>query len=130
MYDHIVANHSEYAEHIGIWNGDIHTPARRSSFVTLCTPLSLFNRLLEINSDSDVQHTFYDEIHDASHWSLLLLSCDLFRITKKNAKMKSVMKSATTSFLIIQYIVGAQQVSTLMHVLCIHIIIKFNNSMS
>ena len=44
----------------------------------LCTPRSMFRRMLAAESTMDVLHRIYDELHDAGAWELFLLSLDLY----------------------------------------------------
>ena len=84
------------SEWVTIWNGDPngHRWPRQQSFMVLCTPRSFFHRLLLTESTVDVQHLIYDEVHDASPWTLFLLSYHLSELSR-GANIKVHLMTAT-----------------------------------
>ena len=59
------------------------------------TPLSLLYRILLVDSYSDVQHAYFDEVHDLSHWGLLLLSFFVARISNGDENLWLHLMTAT-----------------------------------
>ena len=85
LYDHMQEEHLLIAPWISIWNGDPngHVWPQYDSFLVLCSPVSLFNRILGAKGGGkDVRHKIYDELHAGSPWQLFLLSSDLDEIAE------------------------------------------------
>ena len=85
LYEHMQETHPRIAPWMCIWNGDPngHVWPEFKSFIVLCSPVSVFNRMLETKGNGkDVTYTVYDELHTGSPWQLFLLSYDLAEITK------------------------------------------------
>ena len=85
LYEHMQETHPRIAPWMCIWNGDPngHVWPEFKSFIVLCSPVSVFNRMLEAKGNGkDVTYTVYDELHTGSPWQLFLLSYDLAEITK------------------------------------------------
>ena len=61
----------------------------------LCTPKSFYHRMLRAESARDVQHVIYDEVHDASPWTLFLLSHHLNKLSKGARCIKIYLMTAT-----------------------------------
>ncbi len=97
LFDYVKTNVADGEEWISIWNGDPdgHRWPKQESFVMLCTPRSMFRRMLSAESSMDVQHRVYDELHDATAWQLFLLSHDLYEITQ-GVDRKIYLMTATT----------------------------------
>ena len=74
LFGHLQKDAPDSQEWVTIWNGDPdgHRWPRQQSFMVLCTPRSFFHRMLLAEGAEDVQHFIYDEVHDASPWTLFL----------------------------------------------------------
>ena len=82
LFEHLNANVRHAQNWVSIWSGDPdgHRWPRQQSFMQLCAPRSLLNKMLDAESTIDAQHLIYDEVRDATSWALFLLSNDLYRL--------------------------------------------------
>ncbi len=96
LFGHLQKQFPNSQEWVTIWNGDPdgHRWPRQQSFMVLSTPRSFFHRMLLAESTQDVQHLIYDEVHDASPWTLFLLSHHLYELSQ-GVRMKLYLMTAT-----------------------------------
>ena len=96
LFAHLRKSIPNAEEWVTIRNGDVngHRWPRQESFMVLCTPRSFVHRLLRAESTADVQHFIYDEVHDASAWTLFVLSLHLYEISE-NERIKAYLMTAT-----------------------------------
>ena len=69
LNEHMQQEHPRIAPWVSIWNGDPHGHVwpRFDSFIVLCSPVSLFNRILAAKGrGKDVTYKIYDELHAGS----------------------------------------------------------------
>ncbi len=107
-YDRVHKTNPQHRPRVGIWNGDRKWPAPATSSLNFCTPQSLLRRILIADSADDVQHYQFDEIHDLSHWGILLLSY-LLHLLDERIELRIYPITATPDTLLAEAILRAAQ---------------------